>query len=155
MRELLAAGILCASASVRFQRRLGFKADCEWRARFRHGNTFMAQPNRNCFYSKQYGARGFLPNKCAELDWSADSVSAACTDVIQPDRLLPLGREIQSGRLERVFCSFVIPFFACPQRLLEWRIGDHTGSDSECGRITSGRDRIAANNGIVAGTRLP
>src|SRR5882724_6938966 len=86
---------------------------------------------------------------------SADGVPAARTDVIESDRLLPLGREIQRTRLERVFRSFAIPFFACPDWLLEWRTGDHTGSDSERGRTTSGRNRTAANNGIIAGTRLP
>ena len=67
----------------------------EWHARFTYGNTVVAQPDRNSFCSKQHRARGFFPNGCTHMDWSADGVPAARTDVIQSDRLLPLGREIQ------------------------------------------------------------
>jgi hypothetical protein len=86
---------------------------------------------------------------------SADSLSAARINVIQYNGLLSLGREVQRTWLERMFCSFAIPLFACPDWLLEWRTGDHTGSDPQRGRTTPERHRAAANNGIVAGTGLP
>src|SRR6516165_2081689 len=86
---------------------------------------------------------------------SADSVSAARINVIQYNRLLPLGKEVQLTRLERMFYPFAIPLLACPDWLLEWRASDHTGFNSQRGRSASGRHRVASNNGIIAGTRLP
>src|SRR5262249_39714388 len=54
-----------------------------------------------------------------------------------------------------MFCSFAIPFLACPYWLLEWRTRDYARFDSQRGRTASGRHRGAANNGIAARTRVP
>jgi len=90
---------------------------------------------RAWIFSERMHAHGLKRRRC----------SAARTDVIQPDRLLPLGREIQCTSAGRVCCSFAIPTFRVSRLvtgMANWRshrIMIRTRKDY------AGRHRAAAN----------
>jgi 1-acyl-sn-glycerol-3-phosphate acyltransferase len=127
----------------------------EWHARFRYGNTVVAQPDRNSFCSKQHRALDFFRTDARTWTGAPTVFLLHALMSSSPTGYYRWAEKFNELGLERVFRSFAIPLFACPHWLLEWRTGDHTGSDSERGRTASGRNRTAANNGIIAGPRLP
>ncbi len=144
MRAAHPAGILRGAA------RTGSREDaCKWTR-----DDGVEQPDQDTFCGKQRRSRRIL-SVPRPRDPRAHGIAAARAHVHQPRGPSPLRRTLQRTWLERLFPSPALSLFACSARLLEWRTCDHLRSHSQCRRIAPGRNRIAAVDGCIEGTRLP